>query len=187
MIAPKPEPKLNVLVADDESIARDILQLHLESIGCDVQSAVDGDHALHVLEDDHGHIGLVVLDAVMPGPCARELYDRVRAIDPDVPVLICSAHSLNHPDLRFISDEHLPFLPKPFTRLELLQTLSNLLTSAQAANCGMTRYRPPDPPGTKGYLKLPRPPEKKQAAPAKPSKPARKPSKPAKVKRRKRS
>lgn len=176
MIAPKPEPKLNVLVADDESIARDILQMHLESIGCDVQSVVDGDHALHVLEDDHGNIGLVVLDAVMPGPCARELYDRVRSIDPDVPVLICSAHSLNHPDLRFISDEHLPFLPKPFTRVELLQTLSNLLTSAQAANCGMTRQPPPDPPrgsAAKGYAKLPRPPAEKREAPARPSKPAK--------------
>ena len=176
MIAPKPEPKLNVLVADDESIARDILQIHLESIGCEVQSAVDGDHALHVLEDDHGNIGLVVLDAVMPGPCARELYDRVRAIDPDVPVLICSAHSLNHPDLRFISDEHLPFLPKPFTRLELLQTLSNLLTSAQAENCGMMRYPPPDPPrqpDTKGYARLPRPPAGKQEPPPRKAKPAR--------------
>ena len=157
MVAPANNRKLDVLVADDESIARDILQIHLESLGCGVQSAVDGNQALHVLEDGPGQIGLVIIDAVMPGPSARELYNRIRSVDPAVPVLICSAHSLNHPELRFISDEHLPFLPKPFTRDELLQTLHTLLSAQQAAKCGITRTLPlPDRPVEKAKSR-PRP------------------------------
>lgn len=139
MVASGRGKQLDVLVADDEPIARDILEVYLESLGCHVQSAADGNHALHVLQDEAGHIGLVVLDACMPGPCARELYDRVRALDPSVPVLICSAHSLNEPALKFVRDEHLPFLPKPFTRNQLLQTLHNMLSQTQATHCGITR------------------------------------------------
>ena len=159
MVAPVNNRKLDVLVADDESIARDILQIHLESLGCGVQSAVDGNQALHVLEDGPGQIGLVIIDAVMPGPSARELYHRIRAVDPGVPVLICSAHSLNHPELRFISDEHLPFLPKPFTRDELLQTLHTLLSAQQAAQCGITRTLPLPERRVEKVKSRPRPPK----------------------------
>lgn len=137
MIAPGPRPNLEVLVADDESIARDILQVYLESCGCRVKSAVDGDHALHLLEDRTGHIGLIVVDACMPGPSARELYERIRELSPDVPLLYCSAYSLENPDLRFIAEYGLPFLPKPFSRADLLREMRKLLSPAQAAHCGV--------------------------------------------------
>jgi len=133
MIAPKKTEPLNVLVADDDPIARDMLQIYLESIGCRVQAVNDGDTAYQVCEQRSHELELVVLDARMPGPCPRALYDKLRVICPSVPILYCSGVSPDDPEMHFINEHGLSLLPKPFNRTDLLKAMRRVLTAAESS------------------------------------------------------
>ena len=143
MIMPVRGQRLEVLVADDDPIARDILQIYLESIGCRVQVVTNGDDALRACEEGADRIELVILDARMPGPSPSELYELVRRISPSVPILYCSGVSPDDPDMQFINEHGLKLVPKPFGRADLLQALRRLLSAAESASAIRVNYAPP--------------------------------------------
>ena len=156
MIAPKsPQPKptqpLEVLVADDDPIARDILQIYLESIGCRVQSVTNGDDAYRACGERADQLELVVLDARMPGPSPHDLYDKIKAICPSLPILYCSGVCPDDPEMHFINEHGLSLVPKPYNRTDLLQAMRRVLTAVESArsirgNYGSTRpVRPAKP------------------------------------------
>ena len=124
---------LNVLIADDDLIARDIAQAYCESLGCRVRLARDGAQAIQAAADSASWADAIVLDAHMPGPEPDELYQRVREASPDVPILICSALSEWDPRLDFIVERGLTLLMKPFRRADLRQALQNVLGEHPAA------------------------------------------------------
>lgn len=139
MVAAVLKKPREVLVADDESIVREVLQVYLESFGCRVRSAWDGDTALRELQANADEIGLVILDARMPGPSADDLYERIRRIAPNVPILVCSGVSSESPDMRFVADKGLRLLPKPFNRSDLRRAIMQVLSAQEATECGITR------------------------------------------------
>ena len=80
-----------VLVVDDEPDARELLAACLESRGCEVQTASDGEEALDMLRA--GEFGLVVTDVMMPRLDGLALCDQMRA-EPRlraIPVVLVSA------------------------------------------------------------------------------------------------
>ncbi|MGB0619228.1 MAG: response regulator [Myxococcota bacterium] len=80
---------LRVLVADDDAgISRTLKDL-LEVDGCLVQVADNGAQALEALERER--FDLLLSDVVMPKMDGHELYLRVRAAYPDMPVLMMTA------------------------------------------------------------------------------------------------
>ena len=131
MIAARPMQKLEVLIADDEAISREILQTYLESLGCSVQAAASGSEALKAFQEGTEWIRLVILDVCMPGPEPHELYEQIRRIKPSVPILFCSGISWGEPELRFIDEQGLQLLPKPFNRAALLQAALRVLKDAE--------------------------------------------------------
>ena len=80
---------LRILVADDDAgISRTLKDL-LEVDGCLVQVADNGAQALEALEQER--FDLLLSDVVMPKMDGHELYLRVRAAYPDMPVLMMTA------------------------------------------------------------------------------------------------
>jgi len=69
---------VTVLVVDDDTDARLLLRVLLESEGVDVLEAADGAAALEVVEGRRD-LRLVVLDLHMPGLGGRDVLDRIRA------------------------------------------------------------------------------------------------------------
>lgn len=132
MIAARPMQKVEVLIADDEAISREILQTYLETLGCQVQVATNGYEALKAFEDGADWIRLVILDVCMPGPEPRALYDQIRRARPSTPVLFCSGIAFGEPALQFIDEQGLELLPKPFNRAALLQAALRVLKGAEA-------------------------------------------------------
>lgn len=124
---------LEVLIAEDDPIARDILQAYLETLGCRVHVAKDGNQAIRAAKDCADWIDVIVLDAHMPGPAPSDLYDQVGAAAPGVPILICSALSENDSRLDFISERGLTLLAKPFRRADLRRAIENVLSEHPAA------------------------------------------------------
>jgi CheY-like chemotaxis protein len=88
----EPDPRLaglRILVADDDAgISRTLKDL-LEVDGCRVEVADNGARALETLERER--FDLLLSDVVMPQMDGHELYLRVRADYPDMPVLMMTA------------------------------------------------------------------------------------------------
>ena len=89
---------LRVLVADDDPGISRTLQEMLEADGCEVATAENGLQALEVLSNaevtgsgSKTRIDLLLSDVVMPKMDGHELYLKVRASYPDLPVLMMTA------------------------------------------------------------------------------------------------
>ncbi len=78
-----------VLVVDDDPTVSDVVRRYLERAGIDVTLAADGPAALAALAADRPD--LVVLDLMLPGIDGLEVCRRMRADDPDVPVVMLTA------------------------------------------------------------------------------------------------
>ena len=114
--------KLDVLIADDESVACQVMEAYLEISGCDVEVVNDGDEVLRLLRERGEPFDVLVLDVWMPGPPPRELLSRVRRMSPGSAVLFVSAR--NPGDLGSQPDDGpFHFLSKPFNRCDLQQAV----------------------------------------------------------------
>jgi DNA-binding response OmpR family regulator len=60
-----------------------------EECGCDISIAIDGEHALEMI--DREYFDLFLLDYCLPDTTAIKLCEKIRAIYPDVPIAIYSA------------------------------------------------------------------------------------------------
>jgi two-component system, cell cycle sensor histidine kinase and response regulator CckA len=130
--APKPKPRATILLADDESLVRDVGRSILERSGYEVLLATDGLTALELYERERSRIDLVILDLTMPRMDGREALRRLRKANPAVRVLLSSGYlgeDLPAADVEGASG----FLQKPFLAQGLLQQVSAALDEAGKA------------------------------------------------------
>jgi len=80
---------LRILVADDDRGICLSLKEILETDGCEIQTAHDGEEALEQLHK--GSFDLLLSDVVMPNMDGHELYLRVQEEFPNLPVLLMTA------------------------------------------------------------------------------------------------
>jgi two-component system cell cycle sensor histidine kinase/response regulator CckA len=111
-------PPPTVLIVDDDAIVRRVIQGHLSNAGYRIFEAEDGQEALEVLERT-GSVNLVIVDLVMPRLNGPTLVAELRRERPSQPVLLMSAYPAEREALEDERPGH-PFLPKPFTRDQLL-------------------------------------------------------------------
>ena len=116
---------VEVLVAEDDPAVREIIRRVLESAGYRVRCAADADAALRLSSE--GPVELLVTDLVMPGMGGKQLAQELRAAQPGLPVLFISAY---FEDGQSAMADGGDFLPKPFSREELLAQVRRTLGSA---------------------------------------------------------
>jgi CheY-like chemotaxis protein len=104
-----------VLVIDDESAVRNVLGLSLAHLGYEVETAGGGAEGVEKFEANPDSVNLVILDLLMPGLSGEEVFHRLRAIRPDLPVLIVSGFSSEHVVERILDDGARDFIQKPFS------------------------------------------------------------------------
>jgi PAS domain S-box-containing protein len=121
---------LRVLVVDDEPPVREVVRRYLESAGAQVTLAVDGADAVEYLTRDPAAVDVVVLDLIMPRLDGRAAFERMRAIRPDLRVLLASGYSVEGQASDLINAGALGLLHKPFHREDLLAALRSLPLSA---------------------------------------------------------
>jgi two-component system cell cycle sensor histidine kinase/response regulator CckA len=115
-------PPPTVLVVDDDAIVRRIVQGHLSDAGYRIFEAEDGREALEVLEST-GSVDLVIVDMVMPRLNGPGLIAELMRRRPSQSVLLISAYPAERETVEEEQPSH-PFLPKPFTRDQLLAKVS---------------------------------------------------------------
>jgi CheY-like chemotaxis protein len=125
--SPASEPA-TILVVDDDTLIRTMLDFYLTSFSYRVLLASDGEMAVQVARD-HPEIRLAILDVVMSGLCGQKLAGELTVALPGLAVLFSSGHpaaAMSHHgiDLRF---EH--FLQKPCPPPELKRKLEEMLAT----------------------------------------------------------
>lgn len=122
-----------VLVVDDESVVRRVAQTALEQAGYSVVQAEDGPSAIAALRDKADRICLVILDMSMPLMNGEEALRHMRALRPDLPVIVCSGFGKSETLTRFSGQAIEGFLEKPFTPAQLADAVRHVLGQQKRA------------------------------------------------------
>jgi len=107
-----------VLVADDESTLRLVVSSVLEDLGLEVTQAANGEEALAAFEAEP--FPLVFTDIVMGGMSGLQLLSSVKAIDPEVQVIVMTSHASVESALSALRDGAYDFLIKPFEDIDII-------------------------------------------------------------------
>jgi CheY-like chemotaxis protein len=132
-----------ILLVEDESAVRRMIQRVLEEEGYGVLQAGNGADALRLAEDHAGTIHLVVSDVVMPGMGGGELVARLRRSRPDLRALFISGYTGDAVLRQGILRDEVAFLQKPFTLPALAARVRDALDGARPTEGGATTFAPP--------------------------------------------
>jgi two-component system cell cycle sensor histidine kinase/response regulator CckA len=118
----------NVLIIEDDETVRMVSAEAVKTYGLTPHPAPDGEAGLALFRKNPGAYDLVLLDLVMPGLSGEETLAQLRAIRPNVAVVLMSGYS-EADTLARLADSRSPleFLQKPFTREMLKVKLRALL------------------------------------------------------------
>ncbi|MFZ5453161.1 MAG: PAS domain S-box protein [Thermodesulfobacteriota bacterium] len=81
-----------ILVVDDEPMLRLVATRLLEKLGYQVIQAEDGKMAVEIYEKRGPEIDLVLMDMIMPGMDGFQTIQHLRALNPQVPIMLCSGY-----------------------------------------------------------------------------------------------
>ena len=83
--------KLNILIIEDSQSQRDLLRDFLAQKGHTVDAAENGEKGIKAVQS--GHFDLILLDYKMPGMDGMEVLRQIKAINPEIDVVIITAYS----------------------------------------------------------------------------------------------
>ena len=109
-----------ILLVDDEESVRSVGKAALGRVGFQVLSARDGLEGLELFQKHLDEIDLVLLDLVMPRMGGAECFERLKAIRPDVKVILMSGFWKDNRVNDLVAGGCLRFLKKPFELEELI-------------------------------------------------------------------
>jgi two-component system, cell cycle sensor histidine kinase and response regulator CckA len=115
----------NVLVVDDEAVARRFIERALVHEGYRVMLANDGEQALELLRMTRRRVALVITDLVMPGMGGHAFALEVARLPSPPPLLYISGYERPQGEMAR------RFLQKPFTTAELVSAVRALVSPPQ--------------------------------------------------------
>ena len=115
----------NILVVDDEAIARRFMERALAEQGYRVMLAKDGEQALELLRMTRRKVALVITDLVMPGMGGHAFALEVARLPSPPPMLYVSAYEKPQGEMAK------RFLQKPFSVEALVNAVRSLIAPAQ--------------------------------------------------------
>ncbi|MCA1968041.1 MULTISPECIES: response regulator [Ciceribacter] len=121
----------HLLVVDDDTRIRDLLQRYLTEQGFRVTVAADASEARRKLEGLH--FDLLVLDVMMPGESGLSLTRSIAA-DKQIPVILLTARSEAESRIAGLEAGADDYLAKPFDPRELVLRINNILKRSPNAD-----------------------------------------------------
>ena len=117
-----------ILVVDDEKESIDAAEVMLNALGYDVIRAQRGDEAIRLYRENMGSLDLITLDAIMPEMSGKEVYCRLKELNPDIRVLLVSGYGQNNQVEEIMSLGCNGFLQKPYDIHLLSRKVSEAMT-----------------------------------------------------------
>ncbi len=128
----RPESSALVLVAEDEDTLRRTTKRILSRLGYEVITAVDGVEATEKFCQRSNDVRLVILDLAMPRKDGWAALRDIRALRPDIPVILATGYD----EMRALEGRpvyhNLLFLHKPYTLVQLRAAAERLMASNEA-------------------------------------------------------
>ncbi len=130
-----PQPSLDqtprgnekILFVDDEEALADLGQRILGHLGYEVKSFTSSREALEAFKDRPQDYDLVITDQTMPGLTGLQLAREMRAMRPEMPIILCTGYSEQISESRTLEEEVSCFLLKPLSSSGLAQTVREVL------------------------------------------------------------
>jgi DNA-binding response OmpR family regulator len=116
-----------ILLVDDDKGVRSVSRIVLQGAGYVVVEASEGEEALADVRERKLTIELLVTDVVLPRMSGKELSLKLKEICPNVRILYVSGYTANVISHHGILDAGVDFLQKPFSSLEFLSKVREIL------------------------------------------------------------
>lgn len=122
----------NILIVDDKKQYREENSRLVSGLGFTPICAKNGWEAIEIFGERGGSISLVILDFNMPGMNGDEVLRRLKEIDPQVQVVICSKGLSKKKIIALMSAGAKKFIPKPILQGDLEFFIEALLGPREA-------------------------------------------------------
>jgi len=116
--------KLDILVVEDGKTQREMLRDFLENEGHAVMEGADGEEGLEHVRNHH--FDLLLLDYKMPGMSGMDVLKAVKAINPEIDVVIITAHGTIETAVEAMKAGALDYIMKPLELDELLLQIERI-------------------------------------------------------------
>ncbi len=116
-----------ILVVDDEEYILNADKAMLKELGYEVLLAKGGKEALRIFDENKDRINLLILDLIMPDLSGEIVYDRIKAIRPDVRVILSSGYSIEGQAESILKRGCDGFIQKPYNLNQLAQKIRQIL------------------------------------------------------------
>lgn len=113
-----------ILVVDDETDIREILQFNLENAGYAVDTAASAEEALEIVSPEHG---LILLDVMMGGMSGYKMAEHLRAQNNNIPIIFLTALNAQTDLLAGFSSGADDYITKPFSIQEVIVRVKAVL------------------------------------------------------------
>ena len=123
------ETKGTVLVVDDEESVRHVASEILRFLGYSVLAAASGEKGVELVRAG-ARPDVVLLDLIMPGMNGFQTLQALRAIEPDLPILISTGYADRAASESLVSEGAAGFVNKPYN----IETLDKALERSQRAS-----------------------------------------------------
>lgn len=118
-------PGYSVLVVDDEEIIRSLVQEILEELGHQVVCAATSLEALALIEEKR--FDLAFVDLKMPVMDGAELFGRMKAKQPTLPVIIITGYPESEIMARALKQGPFAVMNKPFNESDIITAVNNFV------------------------------------------------------------
>ncbi len=117
---------LNILVVDDERIVRVTIADDLKDAGFNVREFSSATSALQYLRETDSNIDVIITDLKMPGMDGLEFLAKIKQINPEIFVLLMTAHGSIQTAVEAMKLGAYDYLAKPFSIDELLLIINRI-------------------------------------------------------------
>jgi PAS domain S-box-containing protein len=121
-----------ILLIDDEEVIIEVSREILEALGYRVWTVRTGQEAIALYKSRKKEIDLVILDMIMPGMSGGDIFDRLKAVNPGVRVILSTGYSLTGQAREIMARGCRGFIQKPYKIETLSQKVREVLEAPES-------------------------------------------------------
>jgi len=130
-----------ILVVDDEQPITLFLMQVLEHLGYTVEACLSSAHAFKTFLARPNAFDLIITDMGMPGMTGLELAEEIKAINPAIPIMLCTGYSEQVTEENYRQMGLAGFVAKPFSAEHLAREVARIIGESRTARAAS---RPPE-------------------------------------------
>ena len=116
-----------IMIVDDEIDVINVASQMVKIAGCVPLAVGNGEDAIKMYKEKYREISAVIMDLLMPGMTAIDLFTTLKEINPDIKVILSSGYKQDQRAEQLINAGIAGFLNKPYSLYDLVDVLRKVL------------------------------------------------------------